>query len=932
MALQPGMRLGVYEVHSAIGTGGMGEVYRARDTRLQRDVALKILPEAFSSDSERLARFDREAQVLASLNHPHIAAIHGLEESGGVRALVLELVEGDTLADLIARRAGPSGPANSSGLSLDEVLSIARQIADALEAAHEQGIVHRDLKPSNVKVRPDGTVKVLDFGLAKLVGEGDARSVRQPDLTLSPTITTPAMTQVGVIMGTAAYMSPEQAKGREADKRSDVWAFGALLYEMLTGKRAFDGDDMSDTLASVLKIDPDWSRLPADTPPALRTLIQRCLARDRRERVSDIAAAKFVLSELSDIGTSQTLTTAAATSDIPSRPRLLVALVATALLTTAIVGAAVFALRPQPTTPVVGRFSFTLPDGQLFSGTVAQSVAISPDGTQIAYTADARVFLRSIGDLEPHEIPGTRFTESIGLGVTTPMFSPDGKSIAYLGVAGTGTGATVRTLMRIPIVGGTATPLARLDRAGSGSWIRDGILISIPDGIVRVPANGGSPERIVTVGADEEAQTPRMLPDGRTVIFTLAKRTGDDRWGRAKIVAQSLESGTREELLDGNDARYVETGHLVYVIGGTMFAVRFDPKTLRVSGDRVPIVVGVRRALSGQSPNAHFAFSDAGTLVYRPGPASVSTGTRGMVLADGRSDPQPLRVTEGFYAHPRVSRDGKRLTVAKNDGDSSDIWIYELSGTSEIRKLTFDGKSRFPIWSSDGRYVTFQSASEGDDGIWRVPADGGSPERLTKPSGDEAHIPESWSPDGRRLLFTAVKGTRHSLWMLEDSKTEPVGKIESQEPFGATFSPNGQWIAYAFADDRGGGFSPNRGVYIEPFPPTGLKVQAPKLALDYHPVWAPDNKSIFYLPGASRSVYSVPVTVTTQPSVVFGKPTEMPRGFSPGLLSTEARGYDLLPDGRFISVVPTAGDPSGGVGNEIRVVTNWFEELKRLVP
>jgi Tol biopolymer transport system component len=650
--------------------------------------------------------------------------------------------------------------------------------------------------------------------------------------------------------------------------------------------------------------------------------------------VSDVAAAKFVLSELATISASRKPTTGAASRDpTRSRPRLLVPLVATAVLTAAIVGAAAWALRPQPAAPVVGQFAFMLPEEQLFSGTVAQSVAVSSDGTQIAYTANARVFLRSLSDLEPHEIPGTRFTESIGLGVTTPMFSPDGKSIAYFGVAGTGTGATVRTLMRIPIVGGTATPLAKLDRAGSGSWGPDGILIGLPDGIVRVPAAGGSPERIVPVSVDEEAQTPRMLPDGRTVIFTLAQRTGRDRWGRAKIVAQSLESGTREELLDGADAHYVATGHLVYANGGTMFAVRFDPNTLRVSGDPVPIVVGVRRALAGQSPNAHFAFSDTGTLVYRPGPASVSRGgTVSMVLGDGRSDFQPLRVTEGFYAHPRVSRDGKRLTVARNDGNSSDIWIYDLSGTSEIRKLTLDGKSRFPIWSSDGRYVTFQSAREGDDAIWRVPADGGSPERLTKPSGGDEHIPESWSPDGKRLLFSTLKDTRHSLWMLEGPKTEPVGKIESAEPLSATFSPDGRWIAYAFAGQAGGVFSPDRGVYVEPFPPTGLKVPAPKLALDYHPVWAPDGKSISFLPGASRPVYSVPVTVTTGPSVVFGKPMEMPRAFSPGLLSTEARGYDLLADGRFVSILPAEGDLTGGGGNEIRVVTNWFEELKRLVP
>jgi eukaryotic-like serine/threonine-protein kinase len=458
MALEPGTRLGTYEIGEALGAGGMGEVYRARDTRLQRDVALKILPDAFASDPERLARFEREAQVLASLNHPHIAVIYGLDEFriGGssdtpIRALVLELIEGETLADRLAR-----GP-----LPFDEVVPIAQQIADALEAAHEQGIVHRDLKPANIKVRPDGTVKVLDFGLAKAIAPGAALS---PTASLSPTITTPAMTQMGVIMGTPAYMSPEQAKGREADKRSDVWAFGALLYEMLTGRRAFDGEDMSDTLASVLKSDPDWNLLTLEVPPAIRTLIRRCLTKDRRQRISDISAAKFILSELGSVGASATAPPVPVAPLPQSRWRSLGVAAAASALTAIIVGAAVWALRPSPPAPVVAQFAFTLPEGQSFTGVGRQLVTISPDGTKLVYHANSRLYLRAIGDLEPHVIPGT---DSDG-GLLNPIFAPDGQSIAYF--AQNRDGSAPNVLRRIPITGGTPSTMASLTVPFGASW------------------------------------------------------------------------------------------------------------------------------------------------------------------------------------------------------------------------------------------------------------------------------------------------------------------------------------------------------------------------------------------------------------------------------------------------------------------------------
>jgi serine/threonine-protein kinase len=446
VALTPGTRIGVFEITGLLGTGGMGEVYRATDTKLGRAVAIKVLPEAFVHDAERLARFEREAQLLASLNHPNIAAIYGFERSNSVHALVLELVEGPTLADRIAQ-----GP-----ILLDEALPIARQIAEALEAAHEQGIVHRDLKPANIKLRHDGVVKVLDFGLAKAL---EPVSPIGADMTASPTITSPAMTRIGVILGTAAYMSPEQAKGRAADKRSDVWAFGCVLYEMLTGRRAFEGEDVSDTLAAVLRGEPDWAALPLDVPPLIRALLQRCLQKDRKRRVADVSAVLFAIDEQAALAASATETLSIAA---PRRPlwRQAAAVLVAAILTGALVGIAVWNVRPSTPSPTIARFPYTLPEGQQFvddtrpiQTNYAQLLAISPDGAQMVYVANCRLYLRSLSELEARPVIGTEITQG-ALGF--PVFSPDGGSIAFWSGDGT-TGA----IKRIAVTGGVAVTICQ---------------------------------------------------------------------------------------------------------------------------------------------------------------------------------------------------------------------------------------------------------------------------------------------------------------------------------------------------------------------------------------------------------------------------------------------------------------------------------------
>ena len=886
----------------------MGEVYLARDANLGRDVAIKVLPEAVADDDERLARFEREARTLAALNHPNIAIVHGLESvplagSGHVRALIMELVDGSTLAELIG------------ALSVPEALRLARQIAEGLAAAHEQGIVHRDLKPANIKVRPDGTVKILDFGLAKAAGE-PTRAL-SPGLSMSPTITSPAVTAAGIILGTAAYMSPEQAKGRDADKRSDIWSFGAVLYELLTGRRPFAGEDVSDTLASVLKSEPDWSVVPADVPAAVVTLLKGCLAKDRRDRVSDMSTATFVLKDLSAPGA-----VSSAARTLPSPQARVIPAAVAAALTALVVGGAAWVTRPVPGPPDVVSFSFA-PEGP-FTSVAQQMVAISPDGKTLAYSAGGRIRVRTLDQLESRPITDG---DTIPL---NPVFSPDGSAIAFITVAENGPAVKV-----VPVGGGTPTivgSLGGLVNFSSMTWGREGILVGATAGfgVLRVSPEGGTPQKIISVGPEESVHLPQMLPDGRTVLFTLATGTSADRWDKAKIVAHSLTDNRRRVLIDGGaDARYLTSGHLVYAVSGTMYAVPFDVNTLTVRGTAVPVVVGIRRAPGAANGAAQFTASATGTIAYLPGPASLSTA-RALVLGDGRSDPVPLKLPAGIYAHPRVSPDGKFLATSRAEGDASDIWTYDLSGSGEIQRLTFGGRSRFPAWSADSRRVTFNSTK--DRAIWWQSFGGEITERLTNPLADEQHIPEMWSPDGRALLFSILKRSKYSLAVLtlKDRKVTLFGDVQSVDPLSASFSPDGHWVAYASTPTSSGALTPNRGVFVEPFPPTGVKHQAPKALLDFHPRWSPDGTRIVFAPGAGRALMTIPVTLG--PPLVFGSPTQMPRAPIPGLLSIDTRGFDLTRDGRVISVSSDSGDGASRPPAEVRVVINWFEELKRLAP
>ena len=892
MPLIPGSRVGVYEILGAIGAGGMGEVYRARDARLNRDVAIKILPTLFADDPERLARFEREAQVLAALNHPNIAQIYGLEEAETSRALVMEFVEGDDLAVHIARGALP----------LNEAIAIARQIADALDCAHEQGIVHRDLKPANVKVRSDGTVKVLDFGLAKLA---DPTSGSSSSALLSPTITSPA-TQLGIILGTAAYMAPEQARGRTVDKRADVWGFGVVLYEMLTGRRAFEGSEISDTLAFILTKEPDWTALPAETPPAVRRLLSRCLHKERKQRLADMSDARLELEEA--------LLPVPAQRDPPlsGRSRWFLPGIAAAILAALVVGgvAALKLLQPEAPSPPVVRFSVPLPEGVEFTNPGRHVLAISPDGRRIVFVANRQLYLRDLNSTRAEPIPGSgREGSAVG-----PVFSPDGHSIAYYSEG---------ALRRIRITGGTATTLATMQNPHGMHWSDGTLLVGQGSaGIARIPADGGKLETIVKVAAGEFAQGPQLLPDSEWIIFALGSGTQDVRWDKAKIVAHSLKSGERRVLIDGGgDVRYVNTGHLVYAEGGVVSAVPFDAATMTRKGPPKPVLEGVRRTIvTGAS---QFAVSDNGTLAYVEGAAITGTSERRLGFFDRAGKLTELPLPPGGYATPRISPDGSRLAVAVATETESNIWIYDLAGTSAIRRLTFGGKNRTPLWSPDGRQIVFQSDREGDPGLYLQNADtSGAASRLTKADADTTHAPTSWSPDGQTIalwISSPAPSSSIGLLSMKDKTVRPFHRPDSGETIRAAsgeFSPDGRWLAY-----HGTIASNSIQVYVEPFPANGERYQ---IHPGVHPAWSAEGRELFTNPFGPR--YAL-FRIVTHPRFAFSRVAELRREGTVGNGPEVVRNFDVTADGKRVLVVLGGVTPSVE-SREIQVVLNWFEELK----
>ena len=927
MPLGPGTRLGPYEILSALGAGGMGEVWRATDTTLGRQVAIKVLPEAFAQDAERLARFEREAKTLAALNHPHIAQIYGLEKSSGVQALVMELVEGDDLSQRIARGAIP----------LDEALPIAKQIAEALEAAHEQGIIHRDLKPANIKVTPDGVVKVLDFGLAKLADRGPAKaghyapdgSVRlQADLSMSPTITSPVMmTGLGVLLGTAAYMSPEQAKGREADKRSDVWAFGCVLFEMLTGKGPFAGDDVSDTLANVLKREPDWAALPAEVPPALRALLRRCLEKDRRERVADISTALFVLKEQASLA-APSWTASAAPSRRPLWRRS-VAPVTVALVTSTVVGAGVwFATHPaDPVPPRVERF--TIASSGATTLTVSgfdRDLAITPDGSRVIHVGNngTQLFVRSLDALEPAVV-----FKGAPRG---PFVSPDGHWIGFVdGLA----------LKKVAVTGGPAVTLATVDSPVLGAtWGPDDTIIFgtylSATGLQRVAAAGG-PTMVLTRidrAVGELAHLwPELLPGGRAVLFTITAQTGG--LDAAQVAVLDLQTGTRTVLVHGGShAHYVpgglgsptraerEGGHLVYAAAGTLRAVPFDLANLKTRGTPVPVIADVVTTINGA---VDAVVAGDGTLAYVSGGVASFGEPRTLVWVDRQGRETPIPAPPHAYVFPRLSPDGTRIAVYVQD--QLNIWLWDLGRTTLTPATFAPGVAIFPVWTPDGRRLIFSSDRAGARNLFWQAADGtGAVERLSESPNQQ--VPVSVSPDGGRLIFTETDPkTGEDVMQVELEGTHRVTALV-QSPFGernGTISPDGRWLAYEANDS--GRFE----IHVRPFPEVKSGHWLVSTTGGTRPLWARNGQELFYV---SPTGALMRVGVERGPSWAATTPTLLVKaGYLMRPIFSLGRTYDIAPDGqRFLMIKEGNGSDQTAAPTSLIVVQHWTEELKRLVP
>ena len=893
MPLTPGTRLGPYEVTAQIGVGGMGEVYQATDTNLKRSVAIKVLPASVAGDAERLARFQREAEVLAALNHPNIAQIHGLEKSAGTIALVMELVEGPTLEDRIAQGAIP----------VDEALPIAKQIAEALEAAHEQGIIHRDLKPANVKLRPDGVVKVLDFGLAKALEPTGAMS---PGMSQAPTITTPAMTQAGMILGTAAYMSPEQARGKPVDKRADIWAFGAVLYEMLTGQRAFPGEDITDTLAAVVKLDPRWDAVSADVPSRVLQAIRVCLRKDPQQRVRDIHAVRLALEGAFE--TAAPPATEGPVTPVVTLPLWRRALpVAAALVVGGLVVWGVMRPAPQPPAPIA-RFSILLATGESFTLAGGRHiVALSPAGTHVAYTVNNGLSLRPVDQLQATPMSGTEGN------ARNPFFSPDGQQVGFHADG---------QLKRVSISGGAPVTLAEASNPWGTSWGADNMILygQGPQGIWRVPGTGGTPEQVIPVEVGELAHGPQLLPGGEWVLFTLAEIAAGS-WDQAQIVVQSLATDERIVLIDGGrDARYLPTGHLVYGLNGVLLAVPFDLTTRQVTGGPVPLVEGVLDA--GVTTGAvQFSIAATGSLVYVP--AGGVQQQRTLVWVDRQGREEPLAAPPRAYQYPRLSPDGTRVALDLWDQED-DIWIWDLARET-LTRLTFDpGIDRFPVWTPDSTRVVFGSTAGGVFNLYWKAADGtGTVERLTESA--DLQIGHSFSPDGESLLFRETQpDTGADLRVLSLAGDRGVETLQATEfdEFNGEISPDGRWMAYE--SNQSGQVE----VYVRPFPNVDDGQWQISTSGGTRPVWAPSGRELFYLRGAALMT----VPVQAEPSFTPATPEVLLEGnYFTGELT--GRTYDVAPDGqRFLMITVGAGTEDTSAPPSLILVQNWFEELRRLVP
>jgi Tol biopolymer transport system component len=909
MTLAPGTRLGPYEILAPLGAGGMGEVFRATDTNLGRQVAIKVLPPELARDVERLARFEREARLLASLNHSNIAQVYGFEratlpDGSTGHFLAMELVEGEDLAERLKR-----GP-----VPVDEAGALAKQVAEALEEAHEKGIVHRDLKPGNIKVSPDGKVKVLDFGLAKAYG-GEPGSGSSADLSQSPTLAQTG-TLAGVILGTAAYMSPEQARGKRVDKRADIWSFGVVLWEMLSGKRLFGGETVSEVLAAVLMREPDWEALPPETPAGVMRLLRRCLERDPRRRLHDIADARILLEDaISGASADVPVASLAGGTRASFREKRLLAALAVALVVGLALGIAAQRAR-QPAASAGGkgwRFSIDVAPGLYLDRPSDPLVALSPDGSLLAYGVYGGFYpqelrVRRMGQIEAAPLAGTRRAKN-------PFFSPDGQWLAYFSFPD-------GRLLKVPVAGGNPVEICEAPFFWGGAWdARGNIFFGSVASIYRVSSAGGKPE-VVLEGSVARGKPgyryPEVLPRGDALLVT--EGTEGDDYSNASIVLLDLKTRQRRTLVDrGEDARYVPTGHLVFVRAGSLMAARFDLGRREVQGVPSPVVPKITHA--ARYGGGQYSFSNNGVLAYVPPGTSIPTARVVWRRRDGSTEPIGLSVSN--FLSMRLSPDGAHLAISAS-GTSGKLFVFDQRRRVLAPLTSMDtDASAFelqPVWTPDGQRISFSTAA-GDTHAFQIHqarADGSGPvERLQKGEAETDCYPYAWTPDGRALLYveeTLDKGMNIGLLSPgadPESKLLLSSEANEDEP---ALSPDGRWLAYT-SDESG-----RREVVVRPFPDLGAKWQISSEG-GFSPRWSRNGREIFYRDGTHIMV----VAVEAAKDFAAGRPRPLFKDSIPHWLNG---GYDVSPDGQSLLTMEIEEDGA----KQVVVVLDWFEELKRLVP
>jgi serine/threonine-protein kinase len=887
-----GSTLHHYRILEKIGSGGMGEVYRGQDTKLGREVAIKVLPDIFARDPERLARFEREAQLLATLHHQNIAAIFGVEDAVSLRYLILEYVSGTTLAERL--KAGP--------LPIDEALTIARQTAQAIEAAHEKGIIHRDLKPANVKVTPEGKVKVLDFGLAKaLLPETTPQAISD-----SPTLTTPA-TRQDVILGTAPYMSPEQARGKVVDKRADIWAFGCLLFELLTGKQAFNGETMTDVLAAVVRGEPHWNSLPSNTPAKVRETLHRCLQKDPLQRLRDIGDARIVIEEAFEgAAAPQPATSAFPATRAPGVRTWQAIPWALALVMSTVAAVSVWRALHTSVGPSKRsvRLMVTVPAGEpIAAGRGQPALALAPDGKRLAYVArhggTTQLYIRPLDEFGARPLAGSE-------GASAPFFSPDSQWVAFFAHG---------KLKKVAVTGGEVLTLCDAPDPEGGTWASDDTIYFNPDwrrGLARVSAGGGRAEEVTKPDLTRRETGhwwPEALPGGHAILFNVRRGASGET---AAVAALSLKTGQWKTIIEGSGgARYVPSGHIIYVHPGGLLAAPFNLDQLAVTGAAVPVLSGVLTdAINGF---AQYGFSSDGSLAYIPGAAAEAE--RALVWVDRKGQERTITKTKHPYEDLSLSPDGRQIALTI-EGPAFNVWVYDV-GHETLTRLTFDDDCRDPLWSPDGKRVVYTSFRNGRYSLYWKLADGSGEEELLA-SGERILWAQSWSPDGKLLAYGELEPAKgYDVWLLPvegERKPRPLLHTPFTETL-AAISSDGHWLAYSSNE------SGREEVYVQPVSGQGGKWQISTEG-GTRPAWARNGRELFYRDGD----HLLAVSVQAGPSFSAGTPRVL---FERPYLHT-GRDYAPASDGQqFLFIKETEQEVAP---TQINVVLNWFEDLERRSP